>query len=64
MIIIAADPGYAVLDNHGFDEWIQQAMHGAAKKLGLRLDTVTGTAIPVAVQQQAFQSSCDSKGQP
>ena len=67
VILIAADPGDVVLDNHGSDVRLQFASNKprkeAAVRRGPRSDTITGTAAAVAAQQQAFQSSCDSKGQ-
>ena len=60
VILIAADPGNVVLDNHGSEDWKRKE---AAGRRGPRRDTVTWTGAAVAAQQQAFQSSCNSKGQ-
>ena len=44
------------------EDWKRKEAAGLGRR-GPKRDTITGTAAAVAAQQQAFQSSCDSKGQ-
>ena len=44
------------------EDWKRKEAAGLGRR-GPKRDTITGTAAAVAAQQQAFQSSCNSKGQ-
>ncbi len=53
IILMAADPGNIVLDNHTIVS--SKPRKEAAVRRRLRRDTIAGTATAVAAQQQAFQ---------